>query len=49
MDSLPPPPLTRGDPAPSFSLSAANRDGVVSLDDYKGRSPLLLGLFRALY
>jgi hypothetical protein len=49
MSSLPLPPLTRGDPAPSFSLDAANRDGKVSLEDYRGRSSLLLGLFRALY
>lgn len=49
MDVLPPPPLTVGDQAPSFSLPAATRDEMVSLEDYRGRSPLLLGLFRALY
>ncbi len=49
MASWPLPPLTSGDRAPGFSLAAANRDRRISLDDYQGRSPLLLGLFRALY
>ena len=38
-----------GDPAPNFALPAVNREGKVSLDDYRGRSPLLLGLFRGLH
>jgi peroxiredoxin len=41
--------LQPGDPAPSFVLPTVNRDGTVSLDDYRGRSPLLLGLFRGLH
>jgi peroxiredoxin len=41
--------LQRGDPAPSFALPAVNRDGTVSLDDYRGRSPVLVGLFRGLH
>lgn len=41
--------LQPGDRAPSFSLPAVNRDGKVSLDDYRGRSALLLGLFRGLH
>jgi peroxiredoxin len=41
--------LKPGDPAPDFVLPAANRDGYVALADYRGRSPLLLGLFRGLH
>ena len=41
--------LTIGDVAPNFTLPAANRDGEVSLADYRGRTPLLLALFRGLY
>jgi len=44
MDTLQP-----GAPAPEFSLPAIHRAGQVSLTDYKGRSPLLLALFRGLY
>jgi peroxiredoxin len=38
-----------GDPAPDFSLPAADRAGTVSLADYRGRSPVLLALERGLY
>jgi peroxiredoxin len=41
--------LRPGDSAPQFALPAVNREGQVSLDDYRGRSPLLLGLFRGLH
>jgi peroxiredoxin len=41
--------LRPGDPAPHFALPAVNREGRVSLDDYRGRSPLLIGLFRGLH
>ena len=41
--------LEPGDPAPRFALPAVNRDGEVSLDDYRGRSALLVGLFRGLH
>jgi peroxiredoxin len=41
--------LRRGDPAPAFALPAINREGQVSLDDYRGRSPVLIGLFRGLH
>jgi peroxiredoxin len=44
-----PRPLEPGDPAPSFTLPAAHGEGTVSLADYRGRSPLLLALFRGLY
>jgi peroxiredoxin len=42
-------PINIGSPAPDFSLPAANRDSTVSLADYRGRSPVLLALFRGLY
>jgi len=41
--------LAPGERAPWFALPAANDDRTVTLDDYLGRNPLLLGLFRALY
>jgi peroxiredoxin len=37
-----------GEAAPGFTLPAANREGSLSLADYRGR-PLLLALFRGLY
>ena len=42
-------PLGPGDSAPAFALPAVNREGQVSLDDYRGRSPVLIGLFRGLH
>lgn len=42
-------PLQPGDRAPDFTLPAADREGTVSLADYRGRTPLLLGLFRGTY
>ena len=41
--------LQPGDPAPDFALPAVNREGQVSLGDYRGRSPVLVGLFRGLH
>ena len=41
--------LRPGDPAPAFALPTVNREGQVSLDDYRGRSPVLIGLFRGLH
>jgi peroxiredoxin len=38
-----------GDVAPDVRLPAVTREGSVSLADYRGRSPLLLALFRGLY
>jgi peroxiredoxin len=38
-----------GEPAPDFTLPAADREGTVSLADYRGKSSLLLALFRGLY
>jgi peroxiredoxin len=43
------PPVQLGEPAPDFTVPAANREGSVSLADYRGRSPLLLALYRGLY
>jgi len=42
-------PVAPGEPAPDFTLPAAHGDGMVSLADYRGRSPVLLALFRGLY
>jgi peroxiredoxin len=41
--------LRPGDPAPSVTLPAVNREGQVSLDDYRGRSPVLIAMFRGLH
>jgi peroxiredoxin len=41
-------PLQPGDPAPAFTLPAANREDAVSLADLRGR-PFLIGLFRGLH
>jgi peroxiredoxin len=38
-----------GDLAPDFQLRAVDRDATVTLADYRGRSVLLLALFRGLY
>jgi len=42
-------PLGPGDSAPPFALPAVNREGQIALDDYRGRSPVLVGLFRGLH
>jgi peroxiredoxin len=44
-----PNPLRPGDPAPHFALPAVNREGQISLDDYRGRSPVLIAMFRGLH
>jgi len=41
-------PLQPGDPAPEFTLPAANRDGTVSMNDLRGK-PFLIGFFRGLH
>jgi peroxiredoxin len=43
------PPVTPGEAAPDFTLPAVERDGTVSLADYRGRSPVFLAFFRGLY
>ena len=42
-------PIDVGHRAPDFELPAADRDGVVSLARYRGKSSVLLALFRGLY
>ena len=42
-------PIAPGESAPNFTLPAVGREGTVSLDDYRGRSPVLLAMFRGLY
>ena len=41
--------LRPGDRAPDFELPAADREGLVSLADYRENRPVLLALFRGLY
>ncbi len=48
MESEPAPRLRPGDPAPDVWLPAADREGVVSLMDYRGARSVLLALFRGL-
>jgi peroxiredoxin len=38
-----------GQPAPEFSLPAANGEGSVTLAEYRAKRPVLLTLFRGLY
>ena len=42
-------PLQPGDHAPSFAVPAVNRDGMVALEDYRGKGSVLVGLFRGLH
>jgi peroxiredoxin len=42
-------PLGPGEPAPDFALPAVNREGQVSLDDYRGRTPVLIAMVRGLH
>jgi peroxiredoxin len=42
-------PLQPGEPAPDFTLPAVDREGVVSLADYRGKSPVLLAIMRGLW
>ncbi len=49
MNTAPSRPLHPGDPAPSFAVPAVNRDGLVTLEDYRGKGPVLVGLFRGLH
>ncbi len=41
--------IAPGQPAPDFTLPAADREGTVSLSDYRGRHPVLLAIFRGVY
>lgn len=49
MTTVPDHPLHAGDTAPSFELPAVNREGLISLGDYRGKSPVMVGLFRGLH
>ncbi len=42
-------PVAPGEAAPEFAVSAITRDGDIGLGDYRGRVPLMLGLFRGVY
>jgi peroxiredoxin len=42
-------PVQSGERAPDFVVSAVHEDRTISLADYRGKSPLLLGLFPGLY
>jgi peroxiredoxin len=42
------PPLKPGERAPDFTLPRVDREGTVSLADYRGNNALLLGLFRGV-
>ena len=42
-------PVQPGEPAPSITLPAINREGTVALDEFRGRSGVLVGFFRGLH
>lgn len=42
-------PLQPGDRAPNVVLDAITRHGKIALEDYRGQSPILVGLFRGLH
>jgi peroxiredoxin len=42
-------PLRPGDRAPDVELDAIAHDGKIALHDFRGRSPVLIGLFRGLH
>ena len=48
-DTLSRGPLQPGDRAPNVVLEAITRDGRIAIDDFRGRKPLLIGLFRGLH
>src|SRR5215471_15239683 len=41
--------LQPGDVAPNVVLDAITRPGKVAVDDYRGRAPVLIGIFRGLH
>jgi peroxiredoxin len=42
-------PVQPGEPAPDFIVPAVQHDRTITLADYRGKTPLLLGLFPGLY
>jgi peroxiredoxin len=49
MDEERRPPVRVGEPAPAFTLPLVNGEGTVSLSDYRGKSTVLLAIFRGLH
>jgi len=49
MDTTRSSPIQAGDIAPDFTLPAVDREGTVSLAEYRGRTPLMLMLFVGLW
>jgi peroxiredoxin len=43
------PPVAPGEPAPDFTLPAVDRPEMISLAEYRGRSPVFLALFVGLW
>jgi len=41
--------LQPGDPAPSITLDVINREERIAIEDFRGRKPLLVGMFRGLH
>src|SRR6185503_19338200 len=41
--------LQPGDVAPNVVLDAITRQGKVAVDDYRGHTPVLIGIFRGLH
>ena len=42
-------PLQPGDRAPNVVLDAITQEGQIAIDDFRGRKPVLVGLFRGLH
>ena len=42
-------PLQPGSRAPDFVLDAITRDGKIAIEDFRGKKPVLVGLFRGLH
>lgn len=38
-----------GQPAPDFALPGVQEERIISLADYRGKSPVLIAMFRGLY
>jgi peroxiredoxin len=49
MTTAPNEPLRPGDPAPNFALPAVTREGTIELEDYRGKGPVFVALFRGLH
>lgn len=49
MTTGPATPIRPGDRAPDFTVPAVTRETAISLEEFRGRSPVLLALFRGLY